>query len=171
MTGIGDEWDEGRAIPDSGRPDPQRPDPDRPAEALSSSEIDAAFNELVADWHVDTIKAIRDAEKSLAAEDKHWRAQLEPVVPPEPTEDEAVYLDEFHYIPPAPPPFPKLAVTTVLALFVLGASIAVLIAGTGLGLSSTFSLLLGVSGVLLAAGILFTRLRERNDDDSDGTAV
>lgn len=162
MSWAGDEWEPGA--------EPERSPENRSADDMTAREIDAAFNELVADWHVDTVKAIRDAEKTLSSEDKEWRAALEPAEPAEFDGDEQVYLDEFHYVPPAPPPFPKLAAMTVLALLVLAASIVVLAAGGELGLSPGASLLLGVSGVLVAGGMFFTRLRlSRDDEDDDGT--
>lgn len=166
MTWPGDEWEPGA--------EPERPSENRSADDMSAGEIDAAFNDLVADWHVDTVKAIRDAEKSLASEDKNWRAALEPAEEAEPEADESaeseqVYLDEFHYVPPPPPPFPRLAAMTVLALLILAASITVLVAGAEMGLAEQSSLLLGVSGVLVAGGIFFTRLRASRDEDDDGT--
>lgn len=139
-----------------------------PVDALEGVNTDAEFNALVGDWDVDTISAVREAERDLSREDAEWRARLEPGFPSTSAED-----DEEHYIPPAPPPLPRLAGATVFALLVLAASIVVLAIGDNLGLESDFALLLGVSGILVGAGLLIMRLRARppDDDDDDGAIV
>lgn len=142
---------------------PEIPHPD-PLEGL---DTEAAFNQLVADWHVDTVAAVRQAERDLTREDADWRARL--LRPP--ARDE-VWLDEDHYIPPPPPPLPKLAAPTIIAMSVLAISILLLGLGGQFGLASDFTLVLGIGGLLLGAVILFSRLRERREDDEDdGSAI
>jgi hypothetical protein len=130
---------------------------------LDEIDTEAQFAELIADWHVDTVSAVRSAERDLTREDAEWRARLEPPA-------DAVWLDDEHYTPPAPPPLPRLAVPTVWALVLLVLSLAVLVFGGRLGLSGDLSFLLGVAGILVSAGMLIMRLRERPDDD-DGAVV
>jgi hypothetical protein len=129
-------------------------------------DTDAEFEALVADWHVDTVAAIREAERDLTREDAEWRARLQPVVPAEP-----VWLEDEHYVPPPPPPLPRFAAPTILAMTILAISILLLALGGELGLASNFTVLLGVGGVLVAAGILVSRLRPEHDSDEDGSAV
>ena len=143
-----------------GSSDPIETDP------LAGVDTDAAFAELVSDWHVDTVTAIRDAERDLSREDEEWRARLLPAPAAEP-----VWLDEGHYIPPPPPPLPRLAAPTIIAMSLLAISILLLGLGGEFGLASDLTLLLGVGGVLLAAAMLVMRLRENRDEDDDGTAV
>ena len=143
-----------------GSSDPIETDP------LAGVDTDAAFAELVSDWHVDTVTAIREAERDLSREDDEWRARLLPAPAAEP-----VWLDEGHYIPPPPPPLPRLAAPTIIAMSLLAISILVLGLGGEFGLASDLTMLLGVGGVLLAAAMLVMRLRENRDDDDDGTAV
>lgn len=133
---------------------------------LAGLDTDAAFAALVADWHVDTVAAIREAERELSREDADWRERLarEPVAEP-------VWLDDDHYVPPPPPPLPRLAGPTILAMAVLAVSILVLGLGGWMGLAGDLSLVLGIGGLLLGAGILFMRLRENNDEDDDGSVV
>lgn len=133
---------------------------------LAGVDTEAAFAELVADWHVDTVTAIREAERDLSREDEDWRARLLPAPVPEP-----IWLDEGHYIPPPPPPLPRLAAPTIIAMTLLAISILLLGLGGEFGLASDLTLLLGVGGVLLAAAMLVMRLRENRDEDDDGTAV
>jgi hypothetical protein len=140
---------------------PQRNDP------LAGIDTDAAFQELIADWYVDTHDAIRDAERSLTAEDEDWRARLQK----EPADEAPVWLDDDHYVPPVPPPLPRFAAPTILAMVIIALSVLLLALGGELGIASRLTLIFGVSGVLLGAGILVSRLRERGDDDDDGARL
>jgi hypothetical protein len=138
-----------------------------PPDPLAGIDTDTAFDELVADWPVDTIAAVRDAERDLTREDADWRAQLaKPQAPDE------VWLDEDHYVPPTPPPLPRLAAPTIIAMVVMAFSILLLGFGGEFGLAGEFTLVLGIVGLLLGGVILFSRLREyRRDDDDDGSAI
>jgi hypothetical protein len=140
--------------------------PERPADPLAGIDTDAAFAQLVADWHVDTVAAVREAERQLRAEDAEWRARLQ-----QPPVEEPVWLDDDHYIPPPPPPLPRLAAPTIGAMLLLSLSVLLLAFGGLLGFDVDFTMLLGVSGVLVGAGILIMRLRERPDDEDDDGAV
>jgi hypothetical protein len=145
-------------------PEEQQPRPD----PLAGVDTDAAFADLIADWHVDTLTAIRNAEKALSREDADWKARLER---PPAGSDDLAWLDEQHYVPPAPPPLPRFSGPTLVAMGVLVVSVVLLIFGTRLALGNRFVMFLGVCGVLVSAGILLTRLRDRRDDDGDDGAV
>jgi len=141
--------------------------PEEPADPLAGIDTDAAFEALVADWHVDTVNAVRDAERDLTREDSDWRARLA-----KPPARDEVWLDEDHYVPPPPPPLPRLAAPTIIAMAVLALSIVVLGLGGYLGLAGNLSFVLGMVGILLGAGILFSRLRpSASDEDDDGSAI
>lgn len=140
--------------------------PQRSDDPLDGVDTDAAFAELIANWHVDTVSAVREAERDLRREDADWRERLA-----EPPVDEPVWLDEDHYIPPPPPPLPRLAAPTIAAMALLALSILVLGLGGEIGLASDLTMLLGVLGLLLGAGLLVMRLRERHDDEDDDGAV
>lgn len=143
------------------------PLPEPAADPLSDVDTDAVFQELIADWHVDTHAAIRNAERDLRKEDADWRARL--VKPPA---EEPVWLDDDHYIPPPPPPLPRLAAPTIFAMSVLALSILILGMGGQFGLAGNLTLVLGVVGLLLGVGILFSRIREQHrDEDDDGAAI
>jgi hypothetical protein len=134
---------------------------------LEGVDTETAFRALVSDWHVDTVAAVREAERDLTREDAEWRARLSK----SPAPDE-VWLDEDHYVPPPPPPLPRLAAPTIIAMAVLALSIILLGLGGAFGLASDFTLVLGIGGLLLGGVILFSRLREyRRDDDDDGAAI
>jgi hypothetical protein len=141
--------------------------PDLPPDPLAGVDTDSAFDALIADWRVDTIAAVREAERDLTREDAEWRSRLI-----KPQAQDEVWLDEDHYIPPPPPPLPRLAAPTIIAMSVLAISILLLGMGGEFGLASGFTLALGIAGLLLGATILFSRVREhRRDDDDDGAAI
>lgn len=141
------------------------PEPQPRHELPPNIDVDSAFQDLVADWHVDTARAIKDAERALSRDDAQWRDRLDTA------DTEPVWLDEYHYEPPPPPPLPRLAAVTTVAVIMLTLAILMLIFGPRMGLGTTFSLLLGVGGVLVSGGLLITRLRTYRDDDDDGAAV
>ncbi len=138
-----------------------------PADPLAGIDSDAEFARLVADWHVDTHNAIREAEKQLTREDEDWRLRLNTAAPP----PQVPELAEEHYVPPTPPPLPRFAAPTVVAMAVLAMSIIILAFGGEFGLASRLTLLLGVIGVLFGAGMLIMRMRENRDDDDDGAVL
>jgi hypothetical protein len=143
--------------------------PDLPSsDPLAGVDADAAFQQLVADWRIDTVAAVRDAERDLTREDAEWRSRLN-----QPRETDEVWLDEEHYVPPTPPPLPRLAAPTIIAMSVLAISILLLGLGGQVGLASGFTFVLGVGGLLLGGIILFTRIRESRQDDEgdDGAAI
>jgi hypothetical protein len=143
---------------------PELPEHRDPLEGI---DTDSTFEALVADWHVDTISAVRDAERDLSREDTEWRARLA-----KPVARDEVWLDEDHYVPPPPPPLPRLAGPTIIAMAVLVLSIMVLGLGGQIGLANELTLVLGIGGLVLAAGILLSRVREHHrDDDDDGAAI
>lgn len=146
----------------------EQPELAETADPLADVDTDAAFRELIANWHVDTVAAVRDAERDLTREDAEWRARLN-----KPPAADEVWLDEDHYVPPPPPPLPRLAAPTILAMAVLALSILVLGLGGHFGLADGLTFVLGIGGLLLGGLILFSRLREGrgDDDDDDGAAI
>jgi hypothetical protein len=144
---------------------PQLPEPDD--DPLAGVDTDTAFEQIVADWHVDTHQAIRAAERDLKREDADWRARLA-----QPPAEDPIWLDDDHYVPPPPPPLPRLSAPTVIAIVVLVLAILVLALGNSLGLPGNFGVILGVGGLLVGVGILLSRVRvTRSDEDDDGAAI
>jgi hypothetical protein len=135
------------------------------APGADAAQTEATFARLISDWHVDTVAAVRAAERDLTREDAEWRARLLPAPGPA-DEDE-------HYVPPPPPPLPRLAPATVYALLVLAAALGVLAFGGLLGLGGNMRFLLGVAGLLTGAGMLVMRLRDRpsEGEDDDGAVL
>ncbi|MCL2781655.1 MAG: hypothetical protein FWD74_09275 [Actinomycetia bacterium] len=138
-------------------------------EPVDEVDTEARFTELIADWHVDTINAIRTAERDLTTQDADWRARLRP---PENADEDVVE----HYQPPAPPPLPRLSAQTVGALVIIGLAIAVLaVGGRLLALPTSTTLFIGVTGILAGAGMLVMRLRDQppdpEEEEDDGAVL
>jgi hypothetical protein len=150
--------------PESAESSSQPPEPSRETareNAEPSLDVDATFAALIAGWNVDTTHAVIEAERELSRENPHWRAEM-----PEPT-----YWPEEHYEPPAPPPFPRLHPRTVLAMCLLGVSVALIVLGIGFGYAFSFCLALGVLGIIGSTVLFLSRLRDTNDEDDDGAHV
>ena len=132
----------------------RRPPP--PADPLTGVDTDAAFADIIADWHVDTSTRSARPSATCAARTPTggtgWSGG--PV-------EEPVWLDDDHYVPPPPPPLPRLAAPTILAMSLIAVSILLLGLGGAFGLATDLTMLLGVGGVLLGAWMLIMRLRER----------
>ena len=133
----------------------------RRPDLLAGVDAQAEFDALVGDWHVDTINAVRAAERDLTREDADWRMRLQ--LPAAGSDAD----DDDHYVPPAPPPLPRLAGGTILALVVVAASVMMMAFGRALGLAGDLAFVAGVAGILVGAGLLIMRLRDGSDDDDD----
>jgi hypothetical protein len=144
----------------SGREVFSAPDP------LVGRDPEAEFRALTSDWHVDTVAAIRSAERDLSREDSDWRARINPLPP---SEGE----DEEHFVAPPPPPLPRLSAAAVGAILLIVFAILILSTGQLLGLGVRFTLLFGIGGILLGAWMLVMKLRPQpsDDDDDDGAIV
>jgi hypothetical protein len=133
----------------------------RRPDLLAGVDAQAEFDALVGDWHVDTLNAVRAAERDLTREDADWRMRLQlPAAGSDANDDD-------HYVPPAPPPLPRLAGATILALVVVAASVMMMAFGRSLGLPGQLTFVAGVAGILVGAGLLIMRLRDGSDDDED----
>jgi hypothetical protein len=139
-------------------------DPVSAPNLLAGRDTDSEFQALVAGWHVDTVAAIRSAERDLSREDAEWRARISPPPPADSDEEE-------HFIPPPPPPLPRLSPTTVGAIAIIALAIFVLAAGDWLGLGVDLTFLAGIGGILLGAGMLVMKLRAQPDDEEDDGAI
>jgi hypothetical protein len=88
-----------------------------------------------------------------------------------PADDAEPTDPEEHYIPPAPPPMPRLSRQAVLALVLIAAGALMLLGPQVLGLSDQAGLALGVVALLSAGALLVLRLRKDRYDDPDDGAV
>ncbi len=151
-----------------------------PADPLAGIDTDAEFNALIADWHVDTHTAIRDAERALSDADEDWRLRLgaQPAPGNDATREaddaegeDVAWLDEEHYVPPNPPPLPRPTAPILLGILLIIGSVMLFAFGDPLGMPFTLSLFLGVCGVITALVLFGTRLRRYRDEDDDGAVL
>jgi hypothetical protein len=158
-----------RADAAAGTADAQQPQSEPPDDPLAGIDADAEFAALVADWHVDTHTAIRDAEKELTREDEDWRMRLNAAESA--IGDGQTWLDDDHYVPPTPPPLPRPTAPIVFGLVLVVVSILLLAFGAELGMSFELSLFLAVTGILTATTLFVMRLRRYRDEDDDGAVL
>jgi len=79
---------------------------------------------------------------------------------------------EEHYIPPVPPPLPRLSKQTIAALVLIVAGTVLLLWPRALGFSDQGGLALGVVCLVSAGAMLVLRLRaDRYDDPDDGAVL
>jgi hypothetical protein len=156
-----------RASDEEGSAAPAESRPQTPSDPLAGIDTDSAFAALVADWHVDTHTAIRNAERDLSREDEDWRLRLNRREP----DEEPAWLDDEHYVPPNPPPLPRPTAPIVLGLLLVALGISLFAFGADLGLASTMSLFLGVTSIIGALVVFVMRLRAQRDDDDDGAVL
>jgi hypothetical protein len=174
----------GRVVADHS-PAPDGPDPS--ADLLDGIDTDAAFDSLVAHWDDSPadapeveLLARTDPDAALWPEIGELRRRRRHSAADTPAEsrgtddtgvadwpDPLDELEEDHYQPPAPPPFPRLAAPTVGALVLVVFGLVVIAWADALGLGSDLGLPLGVVLILAGGGLLVTRLRDRDDEDPD----
>ncbi len=161
--GDGDEVrrpEEGLPMPrDGGRGSHREGDPAR-------SELSAAaFDEIVAGWNAEG----RVPQWPASADRPLPEAPAEPAEPPAPDGDA-------HFIPPEPPPLPRLGPPALVGLALLAFGLILVIAPSWIGLPRAFSLPLGLLTLACGVGWLLLRLwpappRSGDGDGEDDGAV
>jgi hypothetical protein len=95
---------------------------------------------------------------------------------PEPTPPEqAPVPDEDHFIPPEPPPLPRLGPPALVGLTLIAIGIVLVVAPGWLGVAEPYGLPLGLVGLAAGLGWLVLRLwpdpSDRLDDGDDDGAI
>lgn len=148
---------------------PDRGERDRP------DDLDAVFSEIVADLRAEGFGAgaeLDDAPRGGAQQDirpepltasdiapSDWRSTPVGWDSTMLSNDATPADEEDHFVPPEPPPLPKLTRAAVLVLMFFGVGLLLLIAPGLLGIGSTVATPLGI--LALAAGLGFLLLRSR----------
>ncbi|GAA1182165.1 hypothetical protein [Pseudonocardia alaniniphila] len=143
-------------------------DPDERAQpdggGRTPDEFDAIVAELRRDGHVPEWPAAPEPAGSLF--------ESRPVPMPEP----APAADDEHFVPPEPPPLPRLGPPAIVGLVLLGLGLVLVVAPDWIGVPSLYGLPLGL--VALAAGIGWLVLRlwpdppgTEQDEGDDGAVV
>lgn len=144
-------------------------------------DVDAAFAAIVADLEREGLGANLEADTEPTEDLPHPQppsaqaaapaAAAEPATPTWRTSDAewdwTWSSDDEHYVPPEPPPLPRLRPMTIVAILLIVVGVVLLLAPNLIGLyyplSTTLSLLSLVSGFAL----LFLRIRRTPSDSGD----
>ena len=139
---------------------------------LAGIDADAEFAALVADWHVDTHTAIRDAERELSSEDEDWRLRLQPAPAEDTTTTTSPGSTRSTTCRPTRRRCPAPTAPILVGILLIIVPRSMLFAfGDPLGMPFTLSLFLGVCGVIAALVLFVMRLREYRDEDDDGAVL
>ncbi|MCT2584084.1 hypothetical protein [Actinophytocola gossypii] len=153
--------------------------PDRP------EDVDAAFAEIVAGLEREGVGSrppqLDDPDDTppggvVAAEE---RAEPEPPTqPPKPpptawrgsdTEWDWTWgTDEDHYVPPEPPPLPRLRPMTIVALVLIVVSVVLLIVPGVIGLAPRVGTPIALIALTCGGVLLLLRVRKTPEDPNDG---
>ena len=134
-------------------------------------DVDAAFTEIVAGLEREGLGARWPELVESDAEDREDRPAQQDVAEPNgkawtpapAAEDPA---DEDHYVPPEPPPFPRLRPGTIVALVLFGIGV-LLLAGPGLiGIAPRVATPLALIALSCGIGWLVLRMRSGPPTDS-----
>jgi hypothetical protein len=142
----------------------------RPGGSDGPEDVDAAFAEIVADLEREglgsSVAEVSDAPPPPSRDEPTgWRV-------PDVTWEEAVAAEEDgHFVPPEPPPLPRLRAGTLFGILLMAVGVLLLAGPQLIGLAPRVATPLSL--VSLAAGIGWLVLRARNgppDSDHDDGA-
>lgn len=144
------------------RPPDDRPPEDQPQSGEGVDEFDA----IVSDWRREGPVPVWPADDAELPGDPDLPETTVPPVPPIP--------DEGHFVPPEPPPLPRIGPPAAVGLVLLVAGIVLVAAPGWLGVSSSYGLPLGLLALAAGLGWLVLRLWPRPPapgEHDDGAVV
>jgi hypothetical protein len=148
-------------------------------------DVDAAFAEIVAGLEREgvgrTLPGLDDApdttELPVASDPPEVQDKPSPPPspprPPEPPQawrghgtdwDWSWSTDEEHYVPPDPPPLPRLRPLTILSLVMIVLGVVLLIIPTLIGLDARIATPIALVAITCGGGMLFLRVRQSPKD-------
>ncbi|MGH3760680.1 hypothetical protein [Actinophytocola sp.] len=142
-------------------------------------DVDAAFAAIVADLEREGVGAqlpeLDEPAGDLATE------ETEPATPPAaapPTPaawrghegdwDWSWSADDEHYVPPEPPPLPRLRPLTVVALILILAAVVLLVLPGVIGLDARVGTPIALLALTCGGGMLLLRIRQNPKEPDDG---
>lgn len=155
-------------------------EPEDGGPTADSAGHETTFEEIVAEWVAEgTVPAWPEAGQPDTDQSEASDIPASDPVPPlspAPTPSSADYLVEFdeHFVPPEPPPMPRIGVTAAIGLVLLGFGIVLLVVPTVLGRAAELGLPLGLVSLALGLGWLVLRTwpsRAGRDDGDDGAVL
>ena len=144
-------------------------------------DVDAAFAEIVADLEREGVgRTIPDLDDP---DDKPDMPPTEPVRAQQPAEPPPVGwrghegewdwswgTDEEHYVPPEPPPLPRLRPLTIVALVLIVLGVVLLIIPAIVGLDARIATPIALVAITFGGGMLLLRVRQGPKPDRDDGA-
>jgi hypothetical protein len=150
-------------------------------------DVDAAFAAIVADLEREGLGADIQAESERPTESLAHPAKSEETKPAEPAAAEPAQswrghdaewdwswgADEGHYVPPEPPPLPRLRPVTILALILVVCGVVILVAPGIVGLDPRIGTPISLLTLVCGFGLLFLRIRRTppETDHDNGAQV
>ena len=137
-------------------------------------DVDAAFAEIVADLEREGVgRTMPDLNDPPDEPDPPTAPTPTPTRAAEPPQawrghegdwDWSWGTDEEHYVPPEPPPLPKLRPLTVVALVLIVIGVVLLIVPTLIGLDARIATPIALLSVTCGGGMLLLRARQNPKD-------
>jgi hypothetical protein len=139
----------------------------RPGGSDGPEDVDAAFAEIVADLEREGLGALIEADEFGLASPEPPVDPAPPAVPPVPAPESPVEWDEEeHFVPPDPPPLPKLRPSTVFGIILLVIGGFLLAAPSVIGLEPRIATPLALVSMAAGIGWLVLRMRQGPPPDS-----
>lgn len=154
---------------------PDDPERDRP------EDVDAVFSEIIADLRAEGLGTETDTDEARSPRDDaepaaggraerpsaDWRSS-EVTWDNTMLSDDVIDLDDDeHFVPPEPPPFPRLTGAAVVVMLFFGLGMLLLIAPGMIGMGATVATPLGILALAAGLGFLLLRSREGPPPGSD----
>ena len=148
------------------------PDPEDDWRAAGPSGRSATFEEIIAHERAAGWDPEVPATPSDPAALTEPTPEPSPAAPSSPVEASDPNDDE-HYVPPEPPPIPRIGLKTSIGLALISLGVVLLVVPGTFGLSYGAGLPLGLTGLALGLGWLIHHAVRANssDDPDDGSAI
>lgn len=144
-------------------------------------DVDAAFAAIVADLEAEGLGADiqADTERTEAIPTVEEPDGPAPAATGEPTAPIAAWrghdtdwdwswsADDEHYVPPEPPPLPRLRPMTIVALILIVCGVLLLLGPAVLGLDPRIATPISLLALVCGFGLLFLRIRRTPSDSGD----
>jgi hypothetical protein len=136
-------------------------------------DVDAAFAEIVADLRREGVgvDVPKDEPAPAPADEEPPPAPAGPPPPGwrghEADWDWSWGTDEEHYVPPEPPPLPRLRPLTIVALGLLIVGVVLLVVPGIMGLDARIATPVGLAALTCGGGMLLLRVRKTPRTDPD----
>jgi hypothetical protein len=148
----------------------------RPGGSDGPEDVDAAFAEIVADLEREGLgtAAVEEDERERAGPPQPEQ-QADPAVHTDPIgwriphvtwEDAVAAEDEGHYVPPEPPPLPRLRAGTIFGILLLAIGVLLLAGPQLIGLEPRIATPLSLVSMAAGIGWLILRMRQGPPPDS-----